>query len=97
MFTVVRNSVMRSFSTTALIEITSAPVIPRNVFAASCTAASAALAKLSGDEPMTVMTLATSAICSSLPPSAFALPAHFDFPLRDVRGGRMIRAHMDLA
>src|SRR5688572_21369016 len=65
MLTVVRNSVMRSFSTTALIEITSAPVMPRRVFAASCTAASAAFAKLSGDEPMSVMTLAT---CAIVPP-----------------------------
>jgi hypothetical protein len=31
MFTVVRYWVMRSFSTSALIEITSAPVIPRSV------------------------------------------------------------------
>src|SRR5919204_2719133 len=61
MFTVVRYSLMRSFSTTALIVTTSAPEMPRSVFAASCTAASAALAKLSGDEPMIVITLATSA------------------------------------
>ena len=47
---------MRSPSTRALIETTSAPVMPRTVFAASCTAASAALAKLSGDEPMIVIT-----------------------------------------
>src|SRR4051812_15445621 len=39
--------------------------MPRTVFAASCTAASAALAKLSGDEPMIVITLATSDISSS--------------------------------
>jgi hypothetical protein len=51
---------MRSFSTTALIETTWAPEIPRSVLAASCTAASAALAKLSGDEPMIVTTLAMS-------------------------------------
>src|SRR5919198_205008 len=61
MLTVVRHSLMRSFSTTALIVTTSAPVIPRSVFAASCTAASAALAKLSGDEPMIVITFAISA------------------------------------
>jgi hypothetical protein len=35
MFTVVRYSLMRSFSTTALIVTTSAPLIPRSVFAAS--------------------------------------------------------------
>src|SRR5213080_2916466 len=57
--------VIRSPSTTALIETTSAPWIPRSVLAASCTAASAAFAKLSGDEPMIVITLATSAISSS--------------------------------
>src|SRR5918995_3097682 len=62
MSTVVRYSLMRSFSTTALIEVTCAPWMPRTVFAASATAASAALAKLSGDEPMTVMTLAIPAI-----------------------------------
>ena len=62
MFTVVRYWLIRSPSTSALIEITSAPVIPRIVFAASCTAASAAFAKLSGDEPMIVTTLATLAI-----------------------------------
>src|SRR5438105_551286 len=62
MFTVVRYAVMRSFSTTALIETTSAPVMPRSVFAASCTATEAASAKPSLDEPMIVTTLATSAI-----------------------------------
>src|SRR5829696_714260 len=62
MFTVVRYMLIRSLSTSALMEITSTPWIPRTVFAASCTAASAALAKLSGDWPMTVMTLAMSAI-----------------------------------
>src|ERR687886_1764857 len=62
MFTVVRYSVMRSFSTVALIEITSAPVIPRSVLAASDTAAAAASAKPSVDEPMIVTTFATSAI-----------------------------------
>src|SRR6266542_438053 len=61
---VVRYSLMRSFSTTALIVTTSAPLMPRSVFAASCTAASAALAKLSGDEPMIVITFATSDTCS---------------------------------
>jgi hypothetical protein len=35
MFTVVRYSLIRSFSTTALIETTSAPEIPRRVFDAS--------------------------------------------------------------
>src|SRR6476659_9542461 len=59
MFTVVRYSTTRSFSTLHVIETTSAPEIPRRVFDASATAASAALAKLSGDEPMIVMTLAT--------------------------------------
>src|ERR671925_663983 len=54
MFTVVRYSVMRSFWTTALIETTSAPVIPRSVFAASATAAAAASAKPSLDEPKIV-------------------------------------------
>ena len=49
MFTVVRNCVMRSFSTTALIEMTSAPEMLRIDFDASCTAASAAFAKLSGE------------------------------------------------
>src|ERR671939_1175325 len=62
MFTVVRYSVMRSFSTRALIETTSAPVIPRSVLAASDTAAAAASAKPSVDEPMIVTTFATSAI-----------------------------------
>src|SRR3954466_14485539 len=61
MLTVVRYSLMRSFSTSALIDTTSAPEMPRTVFAASCTAASAAFAKLSADEPMIVMTFATSA------------------------------------
>src|SRR5690242_2208861 len=65
MFTVVRYSLIRPPSTTALIETTSAPVMPRTVFAASWTAASAALAKLSGDDPITVMTLAMSAIACS--------------------------------
>src|SRR5436853_2366136 len=65
MFTVVRYSLIRSPSTSALIETTSAPVMPRTVFAASCTAASAAFAKLSGDEPMIVITFATSAISAS--------------------------------
>src|SRR5256885_11315464 len=65
MFTVVRYSVMWSPSTTALIETTSAPEMPRRVFAASCTAASAAFAKLSGEEPMIVITFATSAISAS--------------------------------
>src|SRR5439155_26075171 len=60
--TVVRYSVMRSFSTTALIETTSAPVIPRSVLAASDTATAAASAKPSLDEPMIVTTFATSAI-----------------------------------
>jgi hypothetical protein len=36
--------------------------MPRTVFAASCTATSAAFAKLSGDEPMTVMTFAMLAM-----------------------------------
>src|SRR2546423_10697497 len=62
MFTVVRYSVMRSFSTVALIDTTSAPVIPRSVLAASDTAAAAASAKPSVDEPMIVTTFATSAI-----------------------------------
>src|SRR5207253_6720630 len=62
MFTVVRYSVMRSFSTEALIETTSAPVIPRSVLAASDTATAAASAKPSLDEPMIVTTFATSAI-----------------------------------
>ena len=62
MLTVVRYSVIRSFSTSALIETTSAPEIPRTVLAAYCTAASAAFAKLSGDEPMIVITLAMSAM-----------------------------------
>src|SRR5918994_6010952 len=66
MSTVVRYSLMRSFSTTALIEVTCAPWMPRSVFAASWTAASAALAKLSGDEPMIVMTLAIPAIRAPL-------------------------------
>src|SRR5215207_8841708 len=66
MSTVVRYSLMRSFSTTALIEVTWAPWIPRSVFAASWTAASAAFAKLSGDEPMIVMTLAIPAIRAPL-------------------------------
>jgi hypothetical protein len=38
MFTVVRNVVILSPSTSQLIERTSAPVIPRNVFEASLTA-----------------------------------------------------------
>ena len=62
MFTVVRYWLIRSPSTSALIETTCAPEIPRRVFAASCTAASAALAKLSGDEPMIVTTFATWAM-----------------------------------
>jgi hypothetical protein len=62
MFTVVRYSPMRWCSTTALIDTTSAPVMPRIVLAACYTAASAAFAKLSVDEPMIVMTFATSAI-----------------------------------
>src|ERR671923_469247 len=66
MFTVVRYSVMRSFWTTALIETTSAPVIPRSVFAASSTATAAAWAKLSVDEPMIVTTFAMSAISTPL-------------------------------
>src|SRR5436309_4630403 len=53
---------MRSFSTTALMETTSAPWMSLTVFDASCTAASAALAKLSGDEPMIVITFAMSAM-----------------------------------
>ena len=64
MFTVVLYVLMRPFSTFALIEITSAPEIPRSVFAASWTATSAAFAKLSGDDPMIVTTLATSAIAA---------------------------------
>ena len=48
MSTVVRYSLMRSFSTVALIETTCAPWIPRSVFAASWTAASAAFANESG-------------------------------------------------
>src|SRR5215510_1898423 len=40
--------------------------MPRRVFAASWTAASAALAKLSGDEPMIVTTLAMPAIRTPL-------------------------------
>src|SRR5206468_329010 len=62
MLTVVRYTLIRSPSTTALMETTSAPLIPRSVFAASWTAASAAFAKLSGDEPMIVITFAMSAI-----------------------------------
>src|SRR5919197_4733224 len=65
MFTVVRYAVIRSFSTTALIETTSAPVIPRSVLAASDTAEAAASAKPSVDEPMIVTTFATSAIFRS--------------------------------
>src|SRR6266498_4179174 len=67
MLTVVRYWVMRSFSTTALIETTWAPLIPRSVFAASWTAASAAFAKLSGDEPISVTTFATSDISAPFP------------------------------
>ena len=66
MFTVVRYSLIRSPSTSALIDTTWTPLMPRIVFDASCTAASAALAKLSGDEPMMVMTLATLAMRSPL-------------------------------
>src|SRR5437016_7507865 len=66
MFTVVLYVAIRSFSTVALIETTSAPVMPRSVFAASCTALSAALAKLSGDCPMIVTTLTTSAMSAPL-------------------------------
>src|SRR2546425_1596447 len=62
MFTVVRYSVIRSPSTTALIETTSAPLIPRSVLPASCTALAAASANPSGDDPMIVTTFATSAI-----------------------------------
>src|SRR5919108_591603 len=62
MLTVVRYSLMWSSSTTALMETTSAPWMSRTVFAASRTAASAALAKLSDDRPMTVMTFAISAM-----------------------------------
>jgi hypothetical protein len=58
----VRYWLIRSPSTTADIMTTCAPEIPRIVFAASCTAASAAFAKLSGDEPMIRTTFATSAI-----------------------------------
>ena len=57
-----------SFSTSALIETTATPVIPRTVLDASWTAASAALAKLSGDEPITVMTFAIPS--DMLPPSS---------------------------
>src|SRR3954453_20219508 len=78
MFTVVRYSLMRSFSTVALIEITSAPVIPRSVLAASWTAASAALAKLSLDDPMIVTTLATLAI----PPPRLPLELRCRYPIR---------------
>src|SRR5919108_804951 len=74
MFTVVRYSVMRSFWTTALIETTSAPVIPRSVFAASATAAAAASAKPSLDEPMIVTTFATSAISAPFVGNSTEIP-----------------------
>src|SRR5207247_8953004 len=90
MFTVVRYSAMRSFSTTALIETTSAPVIPRSVFAASCTAASAALAKLSGEEPMMVMTFATFAM--QPPPLVAAVVRFHDHA---VPGDRVVAVNHD--
>ena len=52
MFTVTRYSVMCPPSTFVVMETTSAPLMLRSVFAASSTALAAALAKLSGDEPM---------------------------------------------
>src|SRR6266496_3165615 len=60
MFTVVLYWLIRPFSTFALMETTSAPLMSRIVFAASCTAASAAFAKLSVEWPMIVTTLATA-------------------------------------
>ncbi len=60
MLTVVRYMVIRSPSTSQLMLTTSAPVMPRIVFAASATATCAAWAKLSGELPMMVTTLATS-------------------------------------
>src|SRR5687768_7698013 len=62
MLTVVRYSVIRPSATSALIEMTSAPVMPRSVLAASWTATSAASAKPCGDDPMMVTTLATFAM-----------------------------------
>src|ERR687887_851267 len=96
MFTVVRYSVMRSFWTTALIETTSAPVIPRSVFAASDTAEAAASAKPSLDEPMIVTTFATSAISApfvgdptDIPPKRppVHLPADVRHAVRQAPGG----------
>jgi hypothetical protein len=62
MLTVVLKFEIRPSSTSALIETTSAPVMPRTVFAASCTASSAALANDSDECPITWMTFATG-IC----------------------------------
>jgi signal recognition particle subunit SRP54 len=62
MFTVVRYCVIRSPSDSHVIEMTSAPVIPLSVFEASSTAAAAASAKPSGEEPTIVITFATCAI-----------------------------------
>ena len=59
MLTVVRYCVIWSPSTSQLIEMTSAPVIPRSDFAASVTATCAASANPTGELPITVTTFAT--------------------------------------